>query len=113
MNIEKKTENGICQIFLEGRFDANTANLVEQAFKEQIQGGERHFILDLENVPFIASAGLRVILVIAKQLRSQQNGDLRISNLQPNVKKVFEISGLNNVLKIFDDHAAAMASYSQ
>jgi len=65
----------------------------------------------MEKVTFTASAGLRVILVVAKELRKEFEGDLRIASPQPAVKKVFEISGIDNVLNIFDDTETATRSF--
>ena len=101
MEITGKIENNIGKLYLDGRFDANTAEKVEKAIKTVISKGTYRIILDLSKVPFIASAGLRVVLASAKLLRQTYKGDLRIAALQPGPEKVFEISGLNNVLKLF------------
>ena len=49
--------------------------------------------------------------MIAKELRKEFQGDLYIVSPQPNVRKVFEISGINNVLRIFDDMETATKSF--
>ncbi len=111
MNITEEMKDNISRIYLEGRFDANTCASVEKFIREKIEEGKYCFVLNMENVPFIASAGLRVILVFTKELRHKFKGDLLISNLQISVKRVFEISGLKNVLKIFDDMETALRSF--
>lgn len=110
MNITEKVEGDVSRIDLEGRFDANTCGIVEQFIREKIKEGARYFVLDMEKVPFIASAGLRVILVFAKELQRKQ-GDLRLASLQPNVIRVFEISGLKNAMRIYDDAETAAMSF--
>ncbi len=97
---------------MDGRFDADTADEVEEFIRKKIKKDFRHFVLDMENVPFIASAGLRVVIVLAKELRDGDKGDLYVAALQPSVYRVFEISGLNNVLRIFDDTETATQSFS-
>jgi anti-anti-sigma factor len=111
MKITENVQNNVSQVFLDGRFDANTCKAVEQFIRERIKKGTYQFVLNMEKVPFTASAGLRVILVIAKELRKEFQGDLCIVSPQPNVKKVFEISGINNVLRIFDDMETATKSF--
>jgi len=111
MNISETIRYGIVQVHLDGRFDANTAWQVEQFLREHITKGSKRFVLDLEAVPYIASAGLRVVLALTKELHQQVNGDLRIASLQPTVERIFEISGLNNILRIFDTSEAATQSY--
>lgn len=113
MKITETTSEDISQIFLDGRFDASTSESVERFIRERIDEGRHKFVLDMEEVPFIASAGLRVILVLARELRKEYDGDLRISSLQNNVSKVFEISGLNNVLHILKDVESAATSFAK
>jgi len=111
MNITEDMQDNISRIYLEGRFDADTCVEVENFIREKVKEGKYHLVLNMEKVPFIASAGLRVILVFAKELRQKFNGELHISNLQQSVDRVFEISGLKNVLKIFDDMETAIQSF--
>ncbi len=108
MNVEEKNLGDVVQIFLDGRFDANTAPIAEEAIQNWIAKGCHKIVLDLGRVPFIASAGLRVVLSTTKELRKSHNGDLRVSSLQSSPAKVFEISGLTNVISLFDsaDEAA-------
>ena len=113
MEIRENVQGNVSQIDLEGRFDANTCEEVEQFVREIIENGKHNLVLNMEKVPFTASAGLRVILVIAKELRKDHEGDLRIASPQPNVSKVFEISGMNNVLRIFDSLEAAIQSFTE
>jgi anti-anti-sigma factor len=112
MNITESVENGVSRIFLAGRFDANTCEAVERYIRERIDEGVDHMVIDMSQVSFIASAGLRVVLVTARELRRMENGDLRISGLQPAANRVFEISGLNNVIQIFSDFQTATESFS-
>jgi len=112
MEITEKFQDNIALIYLDERFDANTAGDVEQTIRALIDKGTYQFVLDLGKVPFIASAGLRVILATAKELRQGKKGDLRVASLQDSPMKVFEISGLDNVLQLFKDAESAAESFS-
>ncbi len=113
MKIEENILNDVSSIKLEGRFDANTSDAVEKFIREKIEKGCSQFVLNMGNVSFISSAGLRVVIIIARELRNEHQGDLHIAVLQPSVKRVFEISGLNNILKIFDDEQTATEAFSK
>jgi len=113
MKIEETILNNVSRIKLEGRFDANTSDAVEKFIWEKIEKGRSQFVLNMENVSFISSAGLRVVIIIARELRNEHQGDLHIAVLQPSVKRVFEISGLDNILKMFDDEATATEAFSK
>ncbi len=113
MKIEETILKDISSINLKGRFDANTSDAVESFIRERIEKGRSRFVLNMENVSFISSAGLRVVIIIARELRNEHQGDLHIAVLQPSVKRVFEISGLNNIFKIFDDEQTAIQAFSK
>jgi anti-anti-sigma factor len=113
MKITESVKDNVSQVYLEGRFDAHTSDTVDAYIREKMEQGRHQFVLNMEKVPFIDSAGLRVILVIARDLRGEYQGDLHVTMLQPAVNKVFEISGLNNVMRIFDDAKTAVQSFSE
>ncbi|MDP8241235.1 MAG: STAS domain-containing protein [Candidatus Hatepunaea meridiana] len=112
MNITEAFQENVIIVSLDGRFDANTSDAVEQFLRVRISESKFQFVLDMANVPYISSAGLRVILAVVKELRRDNKGDLRIANLQKTVAKVFEISGLNNVLGIFKNPDSAIQSFT-
>ena len=111
MTITGSVWNSVVQINLDGRFDASTAPAVEQYIRDCITRGLIHVTLNMTMVQYIASAGLRVVLAMAKELRLTHKGDLRIAALPDSVAKVFELSGLYTVLKIYDDVGSANQSY--
>jgi len=113
MKLEETLLNDVTSIKLKGRFDANTSDSVEKFIREKIEKGRSQLVLNMENVSFVSSAGLRVVIIIARELRNEHRGDLHIAALQPSVRRVFEISGLNNILNIFDDEQTATKAFSK
>ncbi len=101
--IEEKTI-----VNVNGRLDAVSASEFQKALLALIEQGAKNLVLDFSGVDYISSAGLRAILVVAKQLRSGQ-GELSVAVLQEMVKEVFELSGFNAILPIFDSLDAALA----
>ena len=65
-------------------------------------------VLDLANLEYISSAGLRVLMLAAREAKAQ-NGTLVVAGLQPVVKEIFEISRFNVVFRVFADARAARA----
>jgi anti-sigma B factor antagonist len=65
-------------------------------------------LLDMSGVPYVSSIGLRILMLAAKQVKSQ-GGHLVISGLQPVVREVFEISGFDHVFRLFSSRARALA----
>ena len=75
------------------------------------QGADRHVLLNLEQVEFISSAGLRIILRAAKLLQTA-NGELKICGARAAVKDVMQMSGFDSLLKIYDTEKEAFAAFS-
>lgn len=110
MQVTEGFQNGVAILYLDGRFDASTSGIVQESIDKWIRQGVYFMVIDMTNVSFIASAGLRVVLAMAKELRTHQ-GDLRFGGLIESVDRVFQISGLKNVLRIFDTSNNAFQSF--
>lgn len=84
---------------LKGRFDANWASHVGGAIDQAIRGGHRTIELDLTEVNYISSAGVRVLLKSRRELKSA-GGSLHVSGTDANVTDVIELSGLAELLLV-------------
>ena len=91
-----------------GRLDAVSAPEFQNQLLALVDQGAKELLLDFAGVDYISSAGLRSILVVAKKLRTGQ-GMLSVAMLQDTVKEVFEISGFNSILPVFDTVEAALS----
>lgn len=100
MEIIKSEDNGVAILELKGRMDAVTSPEAEKALRELFDGGSAKLLIDLKNLEYISSAGLRVLLVAAKTIQ-QKSGKLALASLTDVVKEVFEISGFSSIFKLF------------
>ena len=73
--------------------------------------GGHQLVLDLGGVEYISSAGLRVLMLAARDARAQ-GGTLVVCGLQPVVDEIFAISRFNVVFRVFADRRAALAALS-
>lgn len=90
------------------RLDTGTAPEVQAELAELLDRGVRHLVVDLSEVAYVGSAGLRVLLATAKRLRAM-GGELRVCALNETVQEVFEISGFCDLLPVFGRAADAVA----
>jgi anti-anti-sigma factor len=90
-----------------GRLDTDSATDLELALQDLIGAEARHFVLDFAKIGYVSSAGLRVLLMTAKQLDGGK-GSLRLCGLSAQVKQVFDIAGFSKLFQIFPDRAAAL-----
>jgi anti-anti-sigma factor len=92
-----------------GRIDAHTAKLFEAAVLPRAQAGESSLVLDLDGLKYISSAGLRVIMLAAKQ-QKQRAAKFALCNLHDDVRDVFEVSGFAKIIDIHPSREAAVAA---
>jgi anti-anti-sigma factor len=107
MEIETKKENGTTIVAIRGRMDAVTTPQIENRLGQLIEGGEKKLLVDLQQLDYISSAGLRALLSTAKRLKGEQ-GDLVFACLEGHVKEVFEMSGFYSIFKVFDSVETAL-----
>ena len=96
--IEKKLENGVLTVFLEGRIDNSSAPQLEAQVKESPEG-IRKIVFEFEKVTYISSSGLRVLLNFHKSME-ENGGELIIRKPIELVKGVFDVTGFTDVLTI-------------
>lgn len=111
MEINSERESGALVLKTEGRVDGSTAALFQDGIKSSITPDDKRVILDLEKLDYISSAGLRIILLIAKDLK-QQESKFAICSLSDSVLEIFTMSGFNQIITIHDSPAAAIAAMS-
>jgi len=111
MEIKHKQVNDVTIISVNGSIDAITSPDITKYIQEQVAIGNVNLVVDLSGVDYTSSAGLRVLLGATKDTRSN-NGDIRLTGIQPDVQKVLKLSGFLNILKTFGDLDEAIASYS-
>ena len=97
MDIEKKKDGNKLDVKLVGRLDTKTSPQLTEALKEDL-GGVEELTLDLSDLIYISSAGLRVILSTQKRMNKQ--GSMKVTNVQEIVMEVFESTGFVDVLTI-------------
>ena len=97
MTIEIKRNAEETMIELVGRLDTTTAPVLDKTISSDIEG-TKSLILDLKNLEYISSAGLRVLLGAQKKM--QKIGSMKVINVCEEVMEVFEMTGFADILTI-------------
>lgn len=87
---------------IEGSLDSNSAPELQLTTDTEITDSVKEVIIDFSNLDFISSAGLRVIFK-AKKILDSRSGKLYLLNLQPQIKKVFDIIKALDGMNVFQD----------
>lgn len=98
MTITKNTENGVLTLALEGRLDTNTAPELEKEIDADLTADVQTLILDLKDLEYISSAGLRVLLAAQKKMNKQ--GNMVVKNANDMIMDVFQVTGFIDILTI-------------
>ena len=96
MNITYRIDKNILYIAIEGRVDAsNSSAAEEQIAKIKSENPNKHTVIDADNLAYISSAGLRVILKLRKE-----EPTLAIINVAPDVYEVFDMTGFTDMITV-------------
>lgn len=98
-------------VSLGGQLDTLTAKSLETHLSGHIAAGQKRIVVDMRDLKYVSSYGLRVFLLTAKQLRADRNAFV-LCELTPEVQKIFKIAGFDKILTIRDrlEEALAIAS---
>lgn len=93
---------------LVGRADATGVDLIEATLRAELRGTEGHVIVDLEQVPFMGSLGIRMLITMAR-LAGRRGARIAMTGVQPQVLEVFETMALLDLIPHAPDEDAALA----
>jgi anti-anti-sigma factor len=94
---------------LEGRLDARSTTTALAPVNAALSAGARTILIDLQQVTFLSSSGLRALLLVRREL-NERHGALALCGLQPQVEEVFAMTGFAQVFEIFRATDDALAS---
>lgn len=97
-------------IVVNGRIDSMNAGELGDVLSDEIGRGSRRIVLDLSNLSYMSSAGLRELVSAFRKLQ-EVSGDLRLAQPSSRVQDVLEMSGLDTIFQIFPTQVDAVGSY--
>jgi len=107
--ISTDRDDGVLTIKAQGRIDGSNAADFLKSVEGVIDQNDSGVILDFSELNYISSAGLRIILLIAKDLR-QRSVKFALCSLSSSVAEIFMISGFDQIIDLHEDTAAAVAA---
>ena len=97
MQFEKNEDGTVLKLILDKKLSAVTAEQLEKELEEKLVGVE-DFTIDMAKLAYVSSAGLRILLKAQKQI--SEHGKMKIINAIPEVMRIFETTGFNQILNI-------------
>lgn len=105
MKVKIEREGEIMIAHAAGKLDAMGAPAFLEAISAALVDGPHRVVIDLSEIPFVSSAGLRVIIQTAKQVMGK--GKLAVCGLNASVRQVFELAGFDKLMCLCDQLEAA------
>jgi anti-anti-sigma factor len=110
MEIQTERINGILVITLNGRLDGFGAGKLDEVVKRELKDDDQAVVIDLDLVPYLSSAGIRVFLSMKNELKRRKGG-LALCNLGEYPLRVLESAGFTKIFDRFISVDAAIASF--
>lgn len=109
MELTSEARDNAVVVKTAGRVDGANARDFHEGLEKSIGEDAKPMILDFTDLSYISSAGLRVVLLIAKSLQ-QRSSKLAVCSLSASIREVFEISGFDKIVPVYADSEAALAA---
>ena len=93
-----------------GRIDSSNATQFDSTLKDVLSGGQHNLAIDLSQVNYMSSAGLRAIVAAQRECK-KKGGDVRLAAPSERVAEVLSLAGLNSVFTVYDNVTAAVGSF--
>ena len=110
MEISTEELKQVSVMAVTGRVDSATAPELESSLKKLVEAEKTQIVLDLKNVEYMSSAGLRAMVSTLKAVK-RVNGDLRLASPSPRVEEVLRLAGLTSIFSIHPTRDEAVASF--
>ena len=107
MTINDVRDRGVVVVAPEGRIDSSTSDKLEEHLAKLYAAGERRVVIDFAGVEYISSAGLRVMLALAKRMKDAK-GAVALCGMTDPVRTVFSLAGFLPLFAVDGSREAAV-----
>ena len=112
LKIDVRSNGNIAIVEPVGYINAHTAKHFESVLQDLIEKKQHRIVINCRGLEYVASAGLGVIMVFIDTIR-ENNGDIRICNINETVHNIFDVLGFTQLYSIFDTEDKAVVSFGE
>jgi anti-sigma B factor antagonist len=110
MGFEVSQNGEVTLVEVEGQLIVGNRQELKQQVLEQLENGDRKFVIDFAKTGYIDSSGLGVLVSLSKKIR-EQGGELRLSSLNEDLRTLFELTKLDTLFRIADSKEQALEGF--
>jgi|SRR5262245_27460609 anti-anti-sigma factor len=107
MDISEARIADVVILALSGKLHATTAKMFEEKIMEAINSGTQRLVVDLSQLDYVSSSGLRIFVMAAKRLRST-GGRIVLCSVIDHVRQVLDLAGFSSFLPIYNSRDEAI-----
>lgn len=107
MAFQVTKENDVTVVAVEGQLIVGNRQELKQKVLDELENGERKFVVDFDQTGYIDSSGLGVLVSLSKKIR-EQGGEFRLAGLNEDLRTLFELTKLDTLFKIAGSRAEAL-----
>ena len=107
MTFQVQKSGDVTVVDVDGQLIVGNRQELKQRVLEELEGGERKFVVDFANTGYIDSSGLGVLVSLSKKIR-EQGGELRLAGLNEDLRTLFELTKLDTLFVIADSRDEAL-----
>lgn len=111
MSVRVEDRSGLSVCYIDGEIDINSSPAIKKSFDKLISSKTPKIVINLAKVSYVDSSGLATLVEILKNMRSY-GGKMRLTNLSPKVKNLFEITKLEKLFEIMADEETAISNFA-
>lgn len=110
MSFSIKRQGSVCVVDVDGQLIVGNRQELKQKVLDELERGERKFLVDFAQTGYIDSSGLGVLVSLSKKIR-ESGGELRLSSLNDDLKTLFELTKLDTLFQISASRDAGLSSF--
>lgn len=110
MSFTMHREGEILVVDVGGQLIVGNRQELKQKVLDELERGDRRFLIDFAQTGYIDSSGLGVLVSLSKKIR-EQGGELRLANLNEDLKTLFELTKLDTLFQIADSRERGLDSF--
>ncbi len=112
LRIDVRSKGNIAVVEPVGYINAHTAKHFENVLQDLIEKKQHRIVINCQGLEYVASAGLGVIMGFIDTIR-ENDGDIRMSNINETVLNIFDVLGFTQLYSIFDTEDKAVVSFEE
>jgi len=110
MKVEVTNVSNVAVLSPKGELDLSSSRTLEKIIGEQMDEGCKDIVIDFEDVPFLDTSGIGALITSLISLKNKE-GNLKLSSLEPQVKRTLQMAGLTKIFEIYNNKGEAIKSF--